>query len=143
AWVSHMLGCQLFGQKAGAHYLMSLLLDSANVVLLFLLLDGMTGSRWKSAFVAGLFALHPLHVESVAWVSERKDVLSGFFFFLTLWAYAKYAQQSTLLRRDENSEGSLSADPPTHSTAVELRCSRQNGLLSPTLSSKGGEGEDH
>src|SRR5436190_2286286 len=91
-WLSHMLDCQLFGLRPGAHHLTSALLHAANTILLFLVLRRLTGATWRSAFVAALFGLHPLHVESVAWVSERKDVLSAFFFMLTLGAYGKYAQ---------------------------------------------------
>lgn len=94
-WLSHMLDCQLFGLNAGAHHSVNALLHSVNAVLLFLLLRSMTGAFWRSAFVAALFAWHPLRVESVAWVSERKDVLSGFFFMLTLWAYVHYAKLQT------------------------------------------------
>ena len=89
-WISHMLDCQLFGLKPGAHHLVALGFHLASTVLLFLVLSQMTAAVWRSAFVAALFAWHPLHVESVAWVAERKDVLSAFFFMLTLWAYAKY-----------------------------------------------------
>ena len=78
-WLSHMLDWQLYEMWAGGHHLTNLLLHAANTVLLFLLLRRMTAALWRSAFVAALFALHPLHVESVAWVSERKDVLSRFF----------------------------------------------------------------
>jgi hypothetical protein len=90
-WISHMLDCQLFGLQAGAHHLVNVLLHGVNGALLFLLLRAMTGAFWRSALVAALFAWHPLRVESVAWISERKDVLSGFFFMLTLSCYAKYA----------------------------------------------------
>jgi len=90
--LSHLLDVQLFGLKAGGHHLTSLLLHTANTVLLFLLLQRLTGAVGRSALAAALFALHPLHVESVAWVAERKDVLSGFFFMLTLWAYVRYAE---------------------------------------------------
>jgi tetratricopeptide (TPR) repeat protein len=90
-WLSHIVDVQLYGLKAGGHHLTSLLLHAANAVLLLLLLRRLTGAFWRSVCVAALFALHPLHVESVAWVAERKDVLSGFFFLLTLWAYARYA----------------------------------------------------
>jgi tetratricopeptide (TPR) repeat protein len=89
--LSHMLDVQLFGLKAGWHHAINLLFHTANAVLLYLLLQRLTGRPWRSAFVAALFAVHPLHVESVAWVAERKDVLSGFFGLLTLMAYAKYA----------------------------------------------------
>src|SRR6266404_936148 len=93
-WISHMLDCQLFGLSAGAHHLVSVLFHVANTLLLFGFLRRTTGAFWRSAFVAALFALHPLHVESVAWVSERKDVLSAFFFMLTLAAYAKYVERA-------------------------------------------------
>lgn len=89
-WVSHMLDVQLFGVNARGHHLTSLLLHLASTVMLFLVLTTMTGSTGRSAFVAALFGVHPLHVESVAWIAERKDVLSTFFFMLTLGAYARY-----------------------------------------------------
>ncbi len=92
-WISHMLDCQLFGLRAGMHHLVGVLFHVLSVSLLFLLLRQTTGARWRSAFVAFLFALHPLHVESVAWIAERKDVLSGFFWFLALWRYAIYARR--------------------------------------------------
>ena len=92
-WLSHMLDCQLYGRRPGGHHLTSVLLHAANAVLLFLVLRRMTGDLWPSAFVAAVFALHPLRVESVAWVAERKDVLSGLFFMLTLWAYLTYVRQ--------------------------------------------------
>ena len=92
-WISHMLDVQLFGEKPGAQHLVSVGFHVANTLLLFLLLRRMTGALWRSFMVAALFALHPLHVESVAWVSERKDVLSGFFFLLTLGAYVRYVEK--------------------------------------------------
>ncbi len=91
-WLSHMLDCQVFGLNPGMHHLTSLLFHMANSILLFLVLRRMTGALWRSGFVAALFAFHPLHVESVAWVAERKDVLSTFFWMLTLWAYARYSE---------------------------------------------------
>jgi tetratricopeptide (TPR) repeat protein len=91
-WISHMADCSLFGLNPGGHHLTNLLLHSANTALLFLLLFRLTKSVWPSAFVAALFGLHPLHVESVAWAAERKDVLSGFFFLLTLLAYVSYVR---------------------------------------------------
>src|ERR1043166_2403286 len=90
-WISHMLDVQLFGLKPLGHHIVSLLFHAANTLLLFLLFQFTTGAVWRSAFVAALFAVHPLHVESVAWVAERKDVLSTFFGLLCLLAYAKYA----------------------------------------------------
>jgi protein O-mannosyl-transferase len=92
-WVSHMLDCQLFGVRPGAHHLVSVGLHCANTVLLFLVLRAMTGAFWRGAFAAAIFAWHPLRVESVAWISERKDVLGGLFFLLTLYAYVKYAEE--------------------------------------------------
>lgn len=92
-WLSHMLDVQLFGLHPGMHHLVNLLLHMANSVLFFLLLWKMTGAFWRSAICAALFALHPLHVESVAWISERKDVLSTFFLILTIRAYVWYAEK--------------------------------------------------
>lgn len=92
-WISHMADVELFGMKAGAHHLVSVFIHIANSILLFLGLQYITGSWGKSAFVAALFALHPTHVESVAWIAERKDVLSGFFWILTVWAYGWYARR--------------------------------------------------
>jgi tetratricopeptide (TPR) repeat protein len=92
-WVSHMLDCQLYGLNPGGHHLTNVLLHTAAAILLFLVLRQMTGFLWRSAFVAAVFAIHPLHVESVAWVSERKDVLSGVFFMLTLGAYVRYVRR--------------------------------------------------
>jgi len=94
-WLSHMADCELFGLNPGAHHLVNVLFHTVNAVLLLLLLFRMTGALWPAAFVAALFAWHPLHVESVAWISERKDVLSTFFALLTLLAYARYAQHVT------------------------------------------------
>ncbi|HEY3762812.1 MAG TPA: tetratricopeptide repeat protein [Verrucomicrobiae bacterium] len=90
-WLTHMLDCQMYGSNAGGHHATNVLFHAASVILLFLVLQRMTGFLWRSAFVAAIFAIHPLHVESVAWISERKDVLSGFFFMLVLWAYVHYA----------------------------------------------------
>ena len=92
--LSHMLDCQLFGLKPWGHHLTSLLLHTLNTILVFLLLRSLTGALWRSALVAALFGLHPLHVESVAWVAERKDVLSAFFWLLALWTYARFAKES-------------------------------------------------
>jgi len=94
-WMSHMLDIQLFGLKPRWHHLTNLLFHIANTLLLFILFHRMTKAPWKSAFVAALFALHPLHVESVAWVSERKDVLSTFFWMLTIAAYIHYVEHGT------------------------------------------------
>jgi len=96
ATLSHMLDCELFGLDAGAHHLVNVGFHAANAVLLFLALNRMTRAVWRSTVVAGLFALHPLHVESVAWIAERKDVLSTFFFMLTLFAYVGYVEKTTV-----------------------------------------------
>ena len=98
-WMSHMLDCQIYGaEKAKGHHATNLLFHIANSLLLFLLLTRMTGSVWRSGFVAALFAIHPLHVESVAWVAERKDVLSTLFWLLTMWAYVRYTEQPGIKR---------------------------------------------
>ncbi len=97
--LSRMADVELFGMRAGAHHLTNLVLHTASVVLLFFVLHGLTGARFRSAAVAAIFAVHPLHVESVAWVSERKDVLSGLLFMLTLAAYAAYVRSPSLGRR--------------------------------------------
>lgn len=98
-WVSHMLDCELYGMQPGGHHFTNVLIHAATVIGLFLVLWQMTGALWRSAFVAAIFAIHPLRVESVAWVSERKDVLSGLFFVLTIWAYVRYARQPWSLAR--------------------------------------------
>lgn len=97
-WLSHMVDCQLFGLDPGAHHLTNLFLHLANTLLLLFVLGRLTGRPWPSLAVASLFALHPLHVESVAWVAERKDVLSAFFLLLTIWAYARYAEHPSPAR---------------------------------------------
>ncbi len=96
--ISHMLDVQIFGLNPHRHHLTSLLFHVASTLTLFFALNRTTKAPWKSAFVAALFALHPLHVESVAWVSERKDVLSGFFLMLTIAAYAYYAERPNFRR---------------------------------------------
>lgn len=93
-WISHMADCEVFGVKPGMHHLVNVLFHFANSVLLFLALYEMAGKFWRSAFVAFLFALHPLHVESVAWIAERKDVLSSFFWMLALLFYCRYSRFS-------------------------------------------------
>ena len=120
-WLSHMTDCQCFGLKAGAHHGVSLGLHLASTVLLFLVLRRLTGAVWRSALVAALFGWHPLHVESVAWVAERKDVLSACFFMLTLLAYVRYVEG----RRLEAAGGSESP---------ALRATRQaTGLLASSV----------
>jgi Flp pilus assembly protein TadD len=97
-WISHMMDSQLFGMFAGGHLLVNALIHAANTLLVFWLLMRTTHARWSSALVAALFALHPLHVESVAWAAERKDTLSTFFGLLSLIAYARYAEAPSIRR---------------------------------------------
>ncbi|MHC4159082.1 MAG: tetratricopeptide repeat protein [Planctomycetota bacterium] len=97
-WLSHMLDCHLFGRNAGWHHFVNLLFHLVNTLLLLFVLHRMTKALWPSAFVAAMFALHPLHTESVAWVAERKDVLGMFFWLLTMWAYAAYAEHPGFIK---------------------------------------------
>ena len=97
-WLSHMLDCELYGLNPMGHHWSSLLLHMVNSLLFFFVFRQMTGEIWPSAFVAALFALHPLHVESVAWVSERKDVLSTFFGLLSIAAYIRYVRERQFIR---------------------------------------------
>jgi len=97
-WISHMADFEAYQLNAGGHHWTNVLIHTVSTVLLFLVLSSMTGVLWCSALVAALFAIHPLHVESVAWVSERKDVLSGFFWILTMGAYTHYAKNPSLRR---------------------------------------------
>jgi len=96
--LSHMTDCQIYGLKAGGHHFTNVVLHNIGAVLLFLVFRGMTGCIWRSAFIAAIFAIHPMRVESVAWVAERKDVLSGVFFMLTLGAYLHYTRAPSLSR---------------------------------------------
>jgi tetratricopeptide (TPR) repeat protein len=98
-WLSHMADCQMYPLWPGGHHLTAILLHAATALVLFFVLHRMTGRRWPSASLAALFAIHPLHVESVAWVAERKDVLSGVFFVLTLAAYAGYVRRPFSIAR--------------------------------------------
>ncbi len=97
-WLSFMLDCQLFGPNPGWMHFVNLLLHIANTLLLFAVLKKMTGALWPSAFVAAAFAIHPMHVESVAWITERKDLLSTFFLLLTLVAYVSYVRRNGMFR---------------------------------------------
>jgi protein O-mannosyl-transferase len=130
-WISHMLDVQLFGLRPGWHHFTSLLLHTTNALLLFVLLVRLTGAMRRSAFVAALFALHPLRVESVAWLAERKDVMSGFFFLFTLLAYAKYAREAKGYLKSEirnpKSEVEMQAQP---ASAPARTADRQKRLVS-------------
>jgi len=97
-WLSLMFDYQLYGLNAGGYHLTNLILHILSALLLFWLFNRMTGAVWKSAFVAAVFALHPLHVESVAWIAERKDVLSAFFWMLTLCLYVYYTEKPVIKR---------------------------------------------
>lgn len=97
-WLTHMLGYELYGLNPGKHHLINLFIHIVNTLLLFLFFYRSTRSTWRSAFVAALFALHPLHVESVAWITERKDVLSAFFMFVTLLIYTSYAKKPDIFK---------------------------------------------
>jgi protein O-mannosyl-transferase len=97
-WLSHMLDVELFGLQSGRHHLTSVAIHAITTLLLFALLRKITGDRWPSAFVAFIFGLHPLHVESVVWIAERKDVLCGFFYIATLWAYVLWVERPNALR---------------------------------------------
>ncbi len=97
-WLSHMLDCQISGMNPGRHHMTNVFFHIVNTLLLFVVLRRMSGNLWRSGFVAALFALHPLHVESVAWVAERKDVLSTFFWMLTMYSYVRYVERPRVNR---------------------------------------------
>src|SRR5262245_30319310 len=97
-WLSHMLDCELFGLRPGWHHFTNLLFHIVNSVLAFAIFRRLTGAFWRSAALAAIFALHPLRIESVAWVAERKDVLSAFWFLLMLWCYIRHARQPSRSR---------------------------------------------
>jgi protein O-mannosyl-transferase len=116
-WLSHMLACQLFGLNPWGHHLFNVLLHAINTALLYLVLRRMTGATWRCLMAAALFGLHPLRVESVAWVTERKDVLSTLFGMLTLLAYARYAhKQSRVEGRGTRAKTVIQALDPRHWT---------------------------
>jgi tetratricopeptide (TPR) repeat protein len=118
-WVSHMLDVQLFGMNPGAIHMVNLFWHIANTVLLFFLMRRLTTTFWPSALVAALFGLHPQHVESVAWISERKDVLSTFFFLLTLWSYWRYAESV----RAQAQAGTAAECSRVYGPRLEVPCS--------------------
>jgi tetratricopeptide (TPR) repeat protein len=136
-WLSHMVDVQFFGLKAGAHHLVNVGFHVLNAVLLFHLLARMTGSVWPSAFVASLFSVHPLHVESVAWAAERKDVLSAFFFLLTLWSWLNYVNSPTSRIRHPASgiqdQGSGITNSPGFWYLVALLCFALGLMCKPML----------
>lgn len=107
-WASHMVDCQLYGLRPWGHHLTNLLLHAANTLMVFLVFRRMTGATWRCAFLAALFALHPLQVDTVAWVAERKNLLSTLFWLLTTWAYVRYAQ-----KRPSAEGRALKGEPPS------------------------------
>ena len=118
-WISHQMDCELFGLNAGAQHIVNALFHAANVALLFILLWRLTQKLWPCAFIAALFAWHPLHVESVAWIAERKDVLSTFFALLSLLAYTRFVQARKADRETQSAVGgktsaSLNLQPATN-----------------------------
>ncbi len=126
-WVSHMVDCQLFGLNPAGHHLVNLFFHVLNVVLVFLVFQRMTKAFWRSAFLAALFALHPLQVDTVAWVAERKNLLSAAFWLLTMWAYVRYAEG-----RMQNAEcriQSLEATPTSHGSRFTFHVSRYYFLV--------------
>jgi hypothetical protein len=131
-WLSHMLDVQLFGLAPGPHHMASLSLHLANTLLLFGLLARMSGAPWRSAFVAALFGVHPLHVESVAWVAERKDVLSTLFWILTTWAYVAYVR-STPSTDSTSPAPSRSAAKKTATPPPAASQARRGSLYALTL----------
>ncbi len=140
-WWSHMLDCELFGLSAGWHHLVSLGFHVVNTLLLFVVLERMTGAWKRSAMVAALFALHPLHVESVVWVAERKDVLSAFFFMLTLWAYVRNVEcgmqnAESRMKKQETEHPTSNIQRPTsnsqsHASRLTFQASRFTFHVSP------------
>lgn len=118
-WLSHMVDCQVFGLKAGAHHLVNVVLHALNVVLVMLILRQLTGAMGRSLVVAALFGLHPLQVDTVAWVTERKNLLSAMFFLLALWAYARYAGRWAQHRDRESKDTALVAARPGGCRAAE------------------------
>jgi len=118
-WLSLMADSQFYGINPAGYHFTNLLLHLANSLLLFLLLQRMTKARWPSALAAALFALHPLHVESVAWVSERKDVLSTLFWMLALWAYVRYVEEITIRKMNQGLPGSHEFDSSSVPSVVK------------------------
>ncbi len=119
--LSYMLDCQIYGLNPAGHHLTSVTLHGANTIILFLFLQAVTGAAWRSAAVAALFGLHPLHVESVAWISERKDVLSTLFGLLSLWAYVKYVSKA---EGRSGKEAEVRSSKPETNPKFEIRDAR-------------------
>ncbi len=133
-WLSHMLDYQLFGERVWGHHLSSLVLHCLNTLALFLVLRRLTGALWRSFFVAAFFAVHPLRVESVAWVAERKDVLSALFFLLTVWAYAWYAMSKVQSPKPKADNQSARRQTPVGQTASPIHGPPSPGEAAPASS---------
>ncbi len=134
-WLSHILDCRLFGLRPSGHHVVNLLFHLANTLLLYGFLRHTTRAVWRSAMVAALFALHPLHIQSVAWISERKDVLSGFFFLLTLLAYAGYVRRTEVRAQRSEVRGPSSLFPLPSSLfyLLSLACCALGLMSKPML----------
>ena len=128
SWLSHMLDCQWFGLEPGWHHFVNVLFHIANTLLLFIFLRNTTGAAWRSAFVAALFAWHPMHVESVAWIAERKDVLSTFFWLLALMAHVRYTQSA---KAGNNESSTLNARTTLTFYGLALLCTAAALLSKP------------
>ena len=129
-WVSHLLDVQLFGLNPAGHHATNIVLHALNTAMLFLLLQKMTGARWRSFAVAALFGLHPLRVESVAWVSERKDVLSVCFWLLTIWAYVRYAETDSQKPKIQAPESRSKPRITSPSSKSEIQFASSSGFAS-------------
>lgn len=127
-WISHMADCQLFGLNPAGHHLVNVLIHAANAVLLFVLLNYLTRATWRSAFVAAAFAWHPLRVESVAWACERKDVLSGFFWMLTLLCYTCYAKSLFFAKKPANTDRLPNQERSAVAVPSPLRSDERGGV---------------
>ncbi|MGA2787668.1 MAG: tetratricopeptide repeat protein [Verrucomicrobiota bacterium] len=132
-WLSHLLACQLFGLNPWGHHLINVLLHAANTALVFVLLRGLTGATWRSLVVAALFGWHPLRVESVAWVTERKDVLSTCFGLLALIFYARYAQNKATLNSLAKRSDAKMAQHSTLNYILALFCFALGLMSKPML----------
>jgi Flp pilus assembly protein TadD len=131
--LSHLLDCQLYGLQAGGHHATNVILHNLAAILLFIALRKMTGALWRSGFVAAVFAVHPLHVESVAWISERKDVLSGVFFALTLCAYSRYVAMQNFKSGIKNEEVQRGRCKTWVSYGAVVVCSAMALMCKPTM----------
>ena len=126
-WLSHMVAFQVFQLRPEGHHLINIVLHAASTVLVFLVFTRMTGAPWRSLLLAALFGWHPLQVESVAWVAERKDVLSAFFGMLSLWGYSRYAASRNIEHRTSNTEHRIKTNGESRTSAFAQKLRRDNG----------------